>query len=181
MRTGRGRVRAPGPVLAGHRVRHIAHRWASGGTSWRLVGKCEPSAEVAGLCPSCLIPGDLDGPQEPEPAQEVHRIGALRRVRTARCLQVLQKRRHRGHRITSGIDDSDGLPQVATGNDPARPRHDQHREITFFAHGSDRSQLRISSHAITPVSGTGSSVNRSSSVPLRSSLCGHRPRWHRNR
>ena len=83
---------------------------------------------VASLHPGCLTPGDPDGPAEPEPPQQVHRIGPLRRHGSTRCLQILQERCDRGHGIASGIDHSDRLPQVATGVDRAHPGHDQRRQ-----------------------------------------------------
>src|SRR5258708_14529808 len=79
------RVTAAGRRLPGHRVGYpgqaTARTRGSPGRKARtasvvaparaagLDGQLDPAAKVPGLRPRCLIPRDLDRPQEPEPAQ----------------------------------------------------------------------------------------------------------------
>ena len=55
-----------------------------------LAGHLQPADEVPGLRPGGLIPADPGRPQEPEPAQQIHPIRALRRRRPPARLQVPQ-------------------------------------------------------------------------------------------
>ena len=50
----------------------------------------QPPAKVPGLGPRRPVPRHADGPQEPEPAQQIHAIRTQRRRRTASCLQVAE-------------------------------------------------------------------------------------------
>ena len=126
------------------------------------------------------IPGDLDGPEEPEPSQEVHRIGALRRHRTPDACRSFRN-------VATAVTGSPAGSRIRTGSHKSPPAStapvlgttsvDRSRSSLM---DRDRSQLRLSSDGIPPVSGTGSSVNRRRSAqPPPCARSGSRPTRHR--
>jgi hypothetical protein len=136
VRPRRRGVLRPRAGLAGHRVRHDAPPGGAGRSSGRLVPQPQPPAEVSRFDPRRLIPPDVDGPPEPEPAQQVHRIRPLRRSRTTRGLQLAQERHHRADRLAVAVDQPNRLPQIIARLHRTGRRHHQHGQITIFVdHG----------------------------------------------
>ncbi len=133
MRPSRNRVPITRSRPPGHRVgpatRYPGCRTHRRG---RLAAQRQPAAEVAGLHPCVLIPRHVDGQTEPEPAQQIHRIRALRCRRPTRRLQVLEERPDPTDHGAARIDQTNGLPHVIAHHDRPRSAHDQGREVTFF-------------------------------------------------
>lgn len=73
---------------------------------YRLARDQKPATEIAGLDASRPVPGDLDGPQKPEPSQQVQAVGAGRRLRPACCLQIPQIGGDRFHRNPEALHDA---------------------------------------------------------------------------
>ena len=93
MRPHRRRIMPPGL----HRLRSAAR---PGG----LAGHLQPPAKVPGIGSRRLIPRHLDGPQEPEPAQQIHAIRPDSRRRTASSQQVAEIGGDRRHRPARRVD-----------------------------------------------------------------------------
>ncbi len=87
--TCRGSVTAARRRPAGHRVRRTRGAPAPGGTTQLpapavgLGSQLNPPAIIPRLSPGRLVPRHLDRPGEPEPAQQVHPVRAMRRPRLA--------------------------------------------------------------------------------------------------
>ena len=92
------RILGAGRGLAGQRVRCCqpsnTASWQFIGVTpvWMLrpVGDLEPEAEATGLGARRLLPGYLHEPQETEPTKEVNRVGAHRRRRPPKGVNVPQ-------------------------------------------------------------------------------------------
>ncbi len=101
-----------------------------------LACELEMSAEVAGLASRRLIPRDIHGPREPEPAKQCQRVRPLRRRRTAGCLQVPQELRHRLDSPAARIAQVVRLPRTP-GLDERPGRRDHERsEVPDTVHFS---------------------------------------------
>ena len=97
----------------------------------RFVGELDPAAEVPRLDPGRLVPRHFQRPQEPEPAQQVHPIGALRRRRMPTRLKVPQMLRDRDDYRPRPIMESIWLPRVVGRDQRPRQRHYQGGEIPY--------------------------------------------------
>ena len=138
------RVRGARRSLTSHRVRGSRHRSDRPLTASRLAicptpvrkrrlaADLDPSTEVTGLDPGGLIPRHLNGPQEPEPPQQVHPIRALRGDGPPCGLEFVQILTDRPDNTTVGIDKPIRPPRVARLLEAPNPRHNQRREIPFF-------------------------------------------------
>jgi hypothetical protein len=107
-----------------------------------LVTALDPAAEIPGLQLSRSIPTDVDRPQEPEPAQQIHSIGALRGRRTTRSLQVTQIAGDRTDHPTRGVHQPIRLERIRRVLKRPATRHHQRRQIPryirCFDHGTAR-------------------------------------------
>jgi hypothetical protein len=81
----------------------------------RFTRHQHPPAEVPSVGPGRSVPRDIDRPQEPEPAQQIHPIRAQRRLGPSSRLQVAKERRHRLHRQAGRVK------QQATTDRPCAP------------------------------------------------------------
>ena len=88
-----------------------------------------PSAKVTGLGHGGLVPGHLDGPEEPEPPEQVHPVGALCRDGPAHCLEIVQVLADRVDNGPVGADDPVRLPEVARVLEPAHSSDDESHEV----------------------------------------------------
>jgi hypothetical protein len=88
------------------------HRLGRGRLSPGLAGELEVPAEVPGLDPRRLVPRDIHGPGEPEPAQQRQRLRPLRRRGPPGRLQVPQELRHRHDPPAARAAQAVRLPQV---------------------------------------------------------------------
>jgi hypothetical protein len=77
----------------------------------RLARHGHPPAEVSRLCAGRPIPWNVDRPEVPEPAQQVHPVGAQRRLGPRRRLKIPQERRHRLHRCAGGVKQPERQPR----------------------------------------------------------------------
>ncbi len=88
------------------------HHLGRGRLSAGLAGELEVPAEVPGLDPRRLVPRDIHGPREPEPAQQRQRIRPLRRRGPPGRLQVPQELRHRHDTPAARAAQVVRLPQI---------------------------------------------------------------------
>ena len=83
-------------------------------------------AEVAGLASGRLIPRDVHGPGEPEPAEQRQRVRPLRRRRASGRLQVPQELRHRLDTPAARIVQVVRLPRIPGLDErPGRGNHER--------------------------------------------------------
>jgi hypothetical protein len=110
-----------------NRLKRIAQIWGDGWVLRQAIA---------------TVPSDLDRPQEPEPAQQIHPVGALRGRRTTSRLQITQITRDRSNHPTRSVHQPIRLEQITrllkrpvTGHHQQRqiPRH-----IHRFDHGTGR-------------------------------------------
>jgi len=94
-----------------------------------LVTALDPAAEIPRLDLSRSIPTDVDRPQEPEPAQQIHPIGASRGRRPTGRLQVTQITRDRPDDPTRGVHQSIRLEQIPRRDKRPATRNHQRRQI----------------------------------------------------
>jgi hypothetical protein len=76
------------------------------------------------------LPRHVDGPQEPEPPQQVHPVGTGRGHRASRRLKVPQVDRDRLDHHAVRVDQPVGLPHIVGVDQSADPRHDDGRQIS---------------------------------------------------
>ena len=115
----------------GHRSRRpVGHLvWSAPVRARRLARHQHPAAEIAGFDACHPIPRNLDRPQKPEPPQQIHPVGAQRRIRSPRGLQVSEIRRHRLHRRPSRVDQPVRQPRIGRLLQRTRQRHHQPSQI----------------------------------------------------
>lgn len=106
-------VRGSGrPGRRGSAGRPRAFCYAPVGRPDRLRGSLEPPGEVPRLHSRGLVPGHFHRPQEPEPTQQRHPVGALRGLRPAGAVEVRKKSGHRGNRVPRWVKQPIGLEGV---------------------------------------------------------------------
>jgi hypothetical protein len=95
----------------------------------RLARHPQPPRELPRLDPCRPVPSDVDRPTEPEPAQQVHSVGAERGCAASRGLKLLEVRSCRCDRYPVRVDQSKRLAIFASVNQPADLRHHRQRQI----------------------------------------------------
>jgi len=95
----------------------------------RLARDLDPSAEVAGLHPSGLIPRHLDRAKETEPAQQRQPVGPLRGLRPTARLKLPEERGHRRDHLTRRIKQPERLERIPTDHQGAVLGNDQGEQV----------------------------------------------------
>ena len=95
----------------------------------RLDRDLQPTAEIARLDPSRLIPAHPERPQEPEPAQQIHPIRPLRRRRPPTRRQLGEERRDRHNHRAVAVNEPIRLKQISRRLETTPPRHHQPGQI----------------------------------------------------
>ena len=101
-------------------------------------GQGEPAAEVPPLAPRRLVPVDIAGGEEAEPAQEVHPIRALSRSRPAARGELGEIGTGSRDRCTRRVEEPVGLEGNTSRLERAHQGHHQPAQVgrvtTFVEH-----------------------------------------------
>ena len=140
MRANRRRIRH-----ASRNGRHASPVTATPVRPGLLPGNLQPPGEIAGLRTGCLIPRHPDRPQEPEPPQQVHAIGADRGLGPARRQKISEESRDGSHRRSVSADQPVRLVTITRRRQPAVLGNHQRRQIP--------GRLIVSGHDARPCQG----------------------------
>src|SRR5674476_1596751 len=88
-----------------------------------FAANLQPPGEVPRLGPCCPVPGHPDRPQEPEPPQQVHPVGARRRCRPPRRLKLFEVGRNRLDLNAVDVQEPVRLPWLTGRYESTRLRH----------------------------------------------------------